>query len=151
MPRAFGTSCGLQMEIVILVTSEILAPPAASALVRLTITILAWASKSSGGSTLPSTSAPTWLAQYTRFCAPSAVTTCEYFENGFEMPSGLLLVIFGIAFLSLCLLSLDQRGMDSPMGRSASTRAGCGQWRAALQCEQARILCSSGLRPRIPP
>ena len=34
MPRAFGTSCGLQMKIVILVTSEILAPPAASALVR---------------------------------------------------------------------------------------------------------------------
>src|SRR5262249_59026440 len=34
-----------------------------------------WASKSSGGSTLPSTSAPTWPAQNTSFCAPSAVTT----------------------------------------------------------------------------
>src|SRR5215475_5254871 len=65
MPRAFGTSCGLQMKIVILVTLEILAPPAASALVRFAITILAWASKSSGGSTLPSTSAPTWPAQNT--------------------------------------------------------------------------------------
>jgi hypothetical protein len=64
-------------DVVILVTSEILAPPAASALVKFAITILAWASKSSGGSTLPSTSAPTCPAQNTSFCAPSAVTTCE--------------------------------------------------------------------------
>ena len=44
---------------------------AASALVRFCITILAWASKSSGGSTLPSTSAATWPAANTSFCAPS--------------------------------------------------------------------------------
>ncbi|MBX9843063.1 MAG: hypothetical protein K2Z80_14780 [Xanthobacteraceae bacterium] len=60
-----------------LVTSESFAPPAASAFLRFFITILVCASKLSGGSTLPSTSAATCPAQNTSFFAPSTVTTCE--------------------------------------------------------------------------
>src|SRR5215472_12287703 len=61
------------------------------------------------------------------------------------MPSGLLLVIFAMAF-SPCARSSDRRAMASPMACSPSTtshggRASGHERQQALQCGEAQIVC----------
>src|SRR5215813_2181182 len=61
------------------------------------------------------------------------------------MPSGLVLLIFAMAF-SPCARSSDRRAMASPMACSASTTSHAGrasghERQQALQCSEAQIVC----------